>query len=200
MLSKSSTLLLGIIAESPINPYEITKLTDYLSGGNWLSPAPSSIYATIKTLQDKGYITGENVKAGNMPEKTVYTITEAGKEQLLPAIEGFLGDLECDYAKFNISIILICHLAKDRALQILQDKVIKLDQKTKAVQAKLDKLSTTLPPTAQHGMRHLVYLTNAEIQSTKELIQIIEADNEWNHFFVKDTKERKRGTTNDKLK
>lgn len=102
MLSKASTLILGIIAETPINPYEITKLMDYISLKNWLSLAPSSIYATIKTLQDKGYITGKNIKEGNMPEKTVYTITESGAQQLNIAIEDFLGNLEWDYAKFNI--------------------------------------------------------------------------------------------------
>ena len=184
MLSKSSALLLGIIAETPINPYEIIKLMDYISVGNWLSLAPSSIYATIKTLQDKGYITGKNIKEGNMPEKTVYTITEAGQKQLNIAIEGFLGNLEWDYAKFNIATILICHIAKDRALEILNEKVKKLNGKIDGLQSKLKELEVTEPLTGLHAIKHMIYLTNADIHSSQELINIIEADKDWNYFLA----------------
>ena len=187
MLSKSSTLLLGIIAETPINPYEITKLMDYISVGNWLSLAPSSIYAAIKSLQDKGYITGKNIKEGNMPEKTVYTITEAGQKQLNIAIEGFLGNLEWDYAKFNIATILICHIAKDRALEILNEKVKKLNGKIDGLQSKLKELEVTEPLTGLHAIKHMIYLTNADIHSTQELIGIIEADSDWNYFLAQST-------------
>ena len=188
MLSKSSALLLGIIAETPVNPYEITKLMDYISVGNWLSLAPSSIYATIKTLQDKGYIAGKNIKEGNMPEKTVYTITEAGQKQLHIAIEGFLGNLEWDYAKFNIAAILICHIAKDRALEILKEKVQKLNGKIDGLQSKLTELEITEPLTGLHAIRHMIYLTNAELHSTQELADIIEGDNDWNYFLTQRTK------------
>ena len=187
MLSKSSTLLLGIIAETPINPYEITKLMDYISVGNWLSLAPSSIYAAIKSLQDKGYITGKNIKEGNMPEKTVYTITEAGQKQLNIAIEGFLGNLEWDYAKFNIATILICHIAKDRALEILNEKIKKLNGKIDGLQSKLKELEVTEPLTGLHAIKHMIYLTNADIHSSQELVNIIEADNDWNYFLAQST-------------
>jgi len=186
MLSKSSALLLGIIAETPINPYEITKLMDYISVGNWLSLAPSSIYATIKTLQDKGYITGKNVKEGNMPEKTVYTITDAGQKQLNIAIEGFLGNVEWDYAKFNIATILICHIAKERALEILSEKIKKLSSKIDELQAKQTALEATVPLTGLHAIKNMIYLTNADIHSSQELIGIIEADKDWNYFLAKD--------------
>jgi len=184
MLSKSSALLLGIIAETPINPYEITKLMDYISVGNWLSLAPSSIYAAIKSLQDKGYITGKNIKEGNMPEKTVYGITEAGQEQLITAIEGFLENLDWDYAQFNIAAILICHIAKDRALEILNEKVKKLNAKKDALQEKLKELEVTEPMTGLHAIKHMIYLTDADIHSSLELINIIEADNDWNYFLA----------------
>jgi len=192
MLSKSSALLLGIIAETPINPYEITKLMDYISVGNWLSLAPSSIYATIKTLQDKAYITGKNVKEGNMPEKTVYTITEAGQKQLDISIEGFLGNLEWDYAKFNIAAILICHIAKDRALAILNEKIKKLSDKADELQAKQNELEATVPSTGLHAIKHMIYLTDADIRSSQELIGIIEADSDWNCFLAKDMEAGRR--------
>ncbi len=186
MLSKPSALLLGVIAEKPINPYEITKLMEYISVGNWLSLSPSSIYTTIKTLQDKGYIVGKSVKEGNMPEKTVYGITEAGRKQLISAIEAFLGNLEWDYAQANIATILICHLTKERALEILREKIKKLTRKSEALQTALKELNATVPATGLHAMRHMIHLTNTDITSSRELIATIEADTAWNHFLAVD--------------
>jgi DNA-binding PadR family transcriptional regulator len=183
MLSKTNTLLLGVIAEKPINPYEITKLMEYISAGDWLSLAASSIYAAIKVLQDKGFITGKNVREGNMPEKTMYSITAEGKKQLLIAIEDFLGNTEWDYAKSNIAAILICHISKKRVLEILSEKEQKLIQKKDVLQVKLKELKSTVPHNGLHAIKHMLYLTNAEIKSSREFIASVEADMEWNHFL-----------------
>lgn len=45
---------------------------------SWYEIADSTVYATIKTLEKKSYITDKIQKDGNMPDKTVYSITEAG--------------------------------------------------------------------------------------------------------------------------
>jgi DNA-binding PadR family transcriptional regulator len=192
MLSKPAALLLGVIAERPNNPYELTKLMEYISAGNWLTIAPSSIYTTIKTLEGKGYITGKNVKEGNMPEKTVYTITDTGTAQLVLALEMFLGNMEWDYAEFNIAVILICHLPKERALEILREKAGKLADKAGVLHETLTDLSPDVPPAALHAVKHMIYLTNAEIDSTAELIATVEADADWNHFLAEDFKNERK--------
>jgi len=193
MLTKLGTLFLGIIAERPINPYEIAKLMEYISVGNWLYLAPSSIYATIKTLNDKGYVTGQNIKESNMPGKTVYTITETGQKQLNISIEDFLGNLEWDYAKFNIAAILICHLEKNRALEILNEKIEKLSSKAGELQAKRKELETAAPLTGLHAIRHMINLTDADIRSSQELISVIEADNDWSCFLAKEMEDGRKG-------
>lgn len=110
MLSKVSTLILGMIEEKPVNPYEITKLLERIQVKDWFSVATSSVYATIKKLQKNGYITGETIKESNMPEKTVYTITKTGKNVLEKTLVEFLLNTELDSVKFNIACIMLCHL------------------------------------------------------------------------------------------
>lgn len=188
MLSKSSTLILGIIAEKPINPYEITKLLEFISVKNWFSVATSSIYATIRTLQEKEYIIGENIKEGNMPEKTIYSITSKGAEQLSNAIEEFLGNTDLDFVKFNIAVILICHITKESALGILNKKIIDLKSKKDTQKANLKMLSTTEPLMGLHTIKHMLYLTDTEIKSVEEFMRTVEVDSEWNHFLANDIK------------
>jgi len=33
-------------------------------------------------------------------------------------------------------------------------------------------------------MKHMIYLTKADIHSTQELVSIVEADSDWNYFLA----------------
>lgn len=186
MLSKPSVLILGIISEKAINPYELTKFLEYINIKNWFYIGESSIYSTIKTLQSKGYITGENIKEGNMPEKTVYSITPKGEIELISALEDFLGNTDLDFVKFNIAVILICHLPKDRVLALLENKIVSLKEKLAIQQEKLEALSSAETSKGVHAIRHIIHLTKADILSTEEFIALVQADNDWNRFLAKD--------------
>lgn len=68
MLSKPAALLMGILYEKPLNPYEITKLLAYMNIKWWFNVADSTVYTTLKNLEKRGLIEGAIEKAGNMPE------------------------------------------------------------------------------------------------------------------------------------
>ena len=67
MLTKSATIILGIIQEHPINAYELIKVLSTFRIKDWYEIADSSVYATLKSLEKKNYIIGETQKSGNMP-------------------------------------------------------------------------------------------------------------------------------------
>ena len=56
MLSKPATMLLGLIHRQPLNAYEIVKTLDYMNIKYWFNIGTSTVYATIKTLEKKQYI------------------------------------------------------------------------------------------------------------------------------------------------
>jgi len=190
MLSKVSVLLLGIIDENPVNPYELTKLLDYIHIKQWFPVATSSVYATIKTLHQKGYITGESVREGNMPEKTIYSITEKGKSELYSSLVEYLGGTELDPVKFDIAGIMICHLEKEEVLRILGERLAKLEKILFGINGQLQHLqsNSSIPDLGLPAVRHNVYLIEAEIKTTKELISVVQKNNDWNHYLAKDIK------------
>lgn len=190
MLSKIHSLILGIIAEKPLNPYEITKLLDYIHIREWFPVAASSVYATIKTLNQKDYITGEGKKEGNMPEKTIYSITEAGKKELLASLKEYLGSIDIDPVKFNIAGFMICHVEKQEALKILNERLAKLRGRLQGISGQFNYLQTTnlVPYLGLTVVRHNIYLIEVEIKTTEELIAEVQKNNDWNHFLVLDIK------------
>ena len=80
MLSKSATMLLGLINQKPANAYEIIKVLEFMNVKWWYNIADPTVYATLRTMDKKGLIVGVSEQNGNMPSRTVYSITEKGKE------------------------------------------------------------------------------------------------------------------------
>ena len=188
MLSKVSTLILGIIEERPVNPYEITKLLERIQVKNWFSVAASSVYVNIKKLQKNGYITGKTIKEGNMPEKTVYTINENGKTILKKTLIDFLLNTELDPVKFNIACMMLCHLEKDEALNVLKKRLLLLKGYDKGIKKhyKHEKDNHLIPYLGLTVIRHNIYLVESEIKITEELIAKVEKTDLWDYFISKD--------------
>lgn len=69
MLSKSATMLLGLINQRPLNPYEIIKQLQIMNVHRWYNIANSTVYATLKVLEKKEYIYGSVEKDGNISDK-----------------------------------------------------------------------------------------------------------------------------------
>ena len=106
MLSKSATMLLGLITHQPLNAYEIVKTLDYMNIKYWFNIGTSTVYATIKTLEKKQYLVGEIQKDGNMPDKTVYSITEQGKAVFLETLRTSFLKFDYDTNIFSIKFLV----------------------------------------------------------------------------------------------
>ncbi len=186
-LSKVSTLILGIISETPVNPYEITKLLERIHVKDWFSVASSSVYVTMKKLDQKGYISGKNVKEGNMPEKTIYSVTENGRKALSQTLSDFLLNTELDHVKFNIACLMLHHLDKDYAMNVLKKRLSFLKKYENGIKKhyNYEKDEHLIPYPGLTIIRNNIYLTEAEIKITEELIIEVEKDDLWNHFVTK---------------
>ncbi|MCX8131674.1 MAG: PadR family transcriptional regulator [Clostridia bacterium] len=190
MLPKVSVLILGIIDEKPINPYEINKLLNAINIKKWFPVAPSSVYATIRNLQKSGLIAGEARKEGNTPEKTIYSISEEGRRVLKDSIREYLASTELDHIKDNIACMMICHLPKDEAYAILKQKHEKLKYGLLGLKKQIDGFSQSLelPPVAILVQKYNIGLIDNELKLVGELLSYIEHSQNWNHYLALDLK------------
>ena len=85
-------IVLGILKKEPMGAYDIQKLVEYRNISKWVKISTPSIYKKAIQLEEKGLIRGEIVKEGQMPEKAIYSLTEAGEaefERLMFEISSF---------------------------------------------------------------------------------------------------------------
>lgn len=184
MVSKIALIVLGLIAEEAINPYEIKKLMEKLNMDKVLPVSSSTIYATINGLVKKRYISGKKERRGKMPEKTVYSITPAGARELRSSLKAYLREPERILSEFDLSITLICHLDKDSAMESLDAHRAELERDIAQRKETLNELKKggVLPYTGLIRRRHFLYKREAELKTIRSLIMEMETDTGWKHF------------------
>lgn len=74
-------IVLGMLRDQALSAYDIQKLVEYRNISKWVKISTPSIYKKVLQLEEKGYITGNTVREGKMPEKAVYSLTDAGKDE-----------------------------------------------------------------------------------------------------------------------
>ena len=74
-------MILGALMERPMSAYEMDKEMEIRNVRRWIRISSPSVYRNVIRLCDEGYADGTVVKEGEMPEKTVYTITDKGRER-----------------------------------------------------------------------------------------------------------------------
>lgn len=93
-------IVLGILKKEPLGAYDIQKLVEYRNISKWVKISTPSIYKKVVQLEDKGYIKSISVKEGKMPEKAVYSLTEAGEEEF----ERLMLAISCQPVRFFLDL------------------------------------------------------------------------------------------------
>jgi DNA-binding PadR family transcriptional regulator len=75
--------LLGLLSRRSCHGYELHALFEAIAGGreNW-EVKPAQIYTTLSRLADAGLVAPESVAQEGGPERVVYAITPAGRDEL----------------------------------------------------------------------------------------------------------------------
>lgn len=173
MLSKPAMLLLGIIYEKPLNAYEITKLLAYMNIKWWFNIADSTVYATLKNMEKRGLIEGTVEKAGNMPDRTIYSLTGKGEEELKETIREAIQQFNFDTNIFTIAAFLMDILEAEEKRRLLE-KRLNILQSYLAGISKQDSEAWKQEVPASHAanLKRMIDIVSAEISGTKRLLSV----------------------------
>ena len=173
MLSKPATVILGFIYEQPLNAYELIKTLHFMNVKQWYEIANSTVYATIKTLEKKSYLVGTVQKDGNMPDKTIYSITHSGIQELKITLKGFIEDFNYDLTYFMIAAFFLDFFEIDEQLEILNNRLKFLKKTKDGIELKLKGMEKLkLPTSIIHNVFHNKMIVQLEIDTVIQFIDI----------------------------
>lgn len=114
-------IVLGILKKKPMSAYDIQKLVEYRNISKWVKISTPSIYKKVIQLEEKGYILSHIEKEGKMPEKSVYSLTEKGKQQF----EKLMVEISCKpiniFLDFNAVIVNLDSMPREKQQECLDN-------------------------------------------------------------------------------
>ena len=72
-------VILGMILERPRSAYDLQKDVEYHHFSRWTRISVPSVYRKVLELRTRGYLQSDTVKGERFADKTVYSITDAGR-------------------------------------------------------------------------------------------------------------------------
>lgn len=172
MLSKPATMLLGLIYEKPLNAYEIIKRLDYMNVKWWFQIADSTVYATLKTLEKKDFISGVTQKTGNMPDRTVYSLTAKGKAAFMDTLRASILQFHYDTNIFTIAAFFLDAFTFDEQCALLQKRLEILYKYRAGIEKQVNPLwESEVPAIHVANVKRMIDLTDAEIAGTNRLLE-----------------------------
>ena len=183
-LSKSALFILGIIAHEPTNPYNMYKLVNY-NTRNLRTKIPSqTIFSIINNLNKKGLVSGKKMKNGNMPEMTVYSITKKGEKLLKRNLMMYISIPEDALTNLVLSLMLICYLNKEEALEALKEYREKLKVELDTRKNLLSSGERSVSFTHDIAIKHVLNIEKVNMKTINELIDSLEAHPQCENFPV----------------
>ena len=172
MLSKPATMLLGLIYEKPLNAYEIIKLLNYMNVKWWFNIADSTVYSTLKILEKRELITGIIEKIGNMPDRTVYSLSDKGKEEFINTLRASILQFNYDTNTFSIEAFFLNVFTSDEQQKLLQERLDILQKYRAGIEKQVNPLwESEVSAIHAANVKRMIDLVDAEIAGTNRLLE-----------------------------
>lgn len=195
-ISPLALSILELLDERPMHPYELASTMRARHHDEFIRLNFGTLYHTVDTLERDGWIVPlEREKEGRRPERTVYQLTEAGRQLLLRVVSDLLAQPKREYPHFAAGLMFMHHLQAAKAAEHLNDRWHALD-------AHVDKLTRIMGELRADGvsrlalmeLEHKIAMLQAEGRWVRELEhEITEGKLEWKAGIDAGHEELRRG-------
>ena len=120
-MSTIDLIILGSLCQSPKSAYDLQKQIESRNLSRWIKIGSFTVYKKVVQYEAKGYVVSETTKKGNMPEKTLYTITPTGKEMFKELMTKFSLAETRVFLDFNAVIVNLALIEEDIANECISN-------------------------------------------------------------------------------
>jgi DNA-binding PadR family transcriptional regulator len=126
-LTPLALVVLGLLRERPMHPYEMQQTIRDEHTDQVIKLRAGSLYHTVERLQTLELITAiETARAGRRPERTVYAITEEGRDEFSANLRQIISRPDREYPIFGAAMELLDSLAPAEAAELLERRLVAL--------------------------------------------------------------------------
>jgi len=170
--------VLALLFERPMHPYEMAATLRERHKEESIKLRYGSLYTVVEQLQRDGLIAPqETSREGRRPERTVYTLTDAGQTELVAWLSDLLRRPVKEYPHFMAALSLLPVLPPATVETLLRERLGHLDLAiTTRRGAHVGLLQSGLPPLFLIEDDYEIALMEAEHRFVEALVQRIAND------------------------
>ncbi len=136
---KSSPLMLMVLvllAEAPMHPYEMQRLMQWRGKDQVVRVQRGSLYPAVERLARAGLIEPlETAREGRRPERTVYQLTEAGRDTAEAWLATMVRTVRNEFPEFPAALSFIALLSAEDARAQLTARLLELGKQIAAMRS-----------------------------------------------------------------
>ncbi|WP_208639392.1 PadR family transcriptional regulator [Streptomyces bobili] len=157
--------------QKPMHPYEIAQTLRSQGKDASTKTNYGSLYTVVQNLEKHGFVEVTGVeRQGNRPERTVYGLTDAGREEMAEWLSDLIAIPAKEYPIFESALSLMAALPPDEVARLLEMRLTSLEVQVASGRGALEKLYETLPR---------LFLVEVEYQ-----LHMVEAQAQWVRGFL----------------
>ena len=119
--------VLSYLSQRPMHPYELSRTLRDNGDDRSIKFNHGSLYMVVQQLEKAGYIAAQEThREGQRPERTVYALTDAGRQELRDWLRDLLGEPEQEYPSFVAALSLIGALPPSQVVPLLRQRLTRL--------------------------------------------------------------------------
>jgi DNA-binding PadR family transcriptional regulator len=170
--------VMALLYERPMHPYEMVSTMRERGKHESVRLRYSSLYSVVGALEREGLIAPrETVREGRRPERTIYEITGAGREEFLTWLRELLREPVKEYTQFAAGLSFLAGLLPEEAIALLGERVQLLEQETGEMRSRLDDVveQYDLPRLFLIESEHELMLREAELEWVRGIVKQMKA-------------------------
>jgi DNA-binding PadR family transcriptional regulator len=177
---RSNPLALAVLVclgERPMHPYEVAATLRQRRKHESVRLNYGSLYAVVAALEKRRLITPiETRREGNLPQRTVYALTKAGRSELLDWSSELISTPIKDYTNFEAALSFLPTLPPDQVVGLLNERAALLERDVVQARAAIALAEQQeVPRLSWVEEEFRVVLRTAELDYVRQLVHDIEA-------------------------
>jgi DNA-binding PadR family transcriptional regulator len=159
--------ILELLDERAMHPYELASTMRERHHDEFIRLNFGTLYHTVEMLERNGLIVAvEREKEGRRPERTIYQLTEPGRQLLVRVVSEVLAQPRREYVNFAAGLMFMHHLEAQQVAHLLNARV-------GALGATVEKLTGIMSELRAAGVTRLALI------ELEHKIAMLEAERDW---------------------
>jgi DNA-binding PadR family transcriptional regulator len=170
--------VLALLGQRPMHPYEMGRTMRERRIERSIKLNYGSLYTVVDQLTRAGFVRPrETVRDSQRPERTVYALTDAGRDELRDWMRELVGTWHKEFLEFEAALALIVVLPPDEVVPLLRRRAGQLDHQ-------IDEVAEGMHAARERGVERLfliedeyrLALWRAELAFVESFLEVIEND------------------------